>query len=195
MKAYLQIDGQCCRIARAYNLFGLVAIGIAAIHPPTGVVVLASFVDNIANVGAFATFVAGTPEQYSGLVAIAKHHSAHAFAIHAYEAFVAGYIFGGMCLYTCLIDDIKAIASGIFQVAWCGWIVADAHGVEAIAFQYLHVLLDELVCYAVTIFGVLHVRILCIYLEWLAVEQEYIVHNFCLLKSYILAYVFHSATR
>ena len=62
-----------------------------------------------------------------------------------------------MRFYASLVDDIQAIAGGIFQIAWHGRIVARSHTVEAKLFQDGHILLDEFVRDCVAVVGVLHV--------------------------------------
>ena len=91
-----------------------------------------------------------------------------------------------MRLYACLVDDVKPIAGGIFQIARYGGIVAGAHTVEAKLLQDGHILLDQFVVHGMTVVGILHMRALGIHLQRLTVEIEHVVAHLSLLEAHIL---------
>ena len=89
VSSHPEVKGQRSGVARPDNVFSWMTIGVAAIHPPAGVVIFASFGNHLADVGSLAALVACAPEEHGGLVAVAQHHAAHTLTVHRYEALVA----------------------------------------------------------------------------------------------------------
>ena len=89
MTAHPEVECQRSGVARTDDILCGMAVGVAAVHPPAGVVVFAAFVNYLSDVRTLAALVTGTPEQYRRLVAVAQHHTAHTLPIHRYEALVA----------------------------------------------------------------------------------------------------------
>ena len=183
---HLQFQGHGSGVAGTDDFFGRMAVGIAAIHPVTRRVVLASLLDHFTDVGPFAALVACTPEEYSRLVAVAQHHAANTFLVHRNPLGVGTYKLGGMRLVARLVDDVESIACGILQVAWYGRIVRSANSIEAELFKDGHVLLDEFVIDAMASHGVLHVRTFGIDLQFLAIEVEYVIDHLGLFEAKVL---------
>ena len=185
--ADLHFKGHRGGVARADDVLGRMAVGVAAVHPVACRVVFASLLDHFADVRTFAALVACTPEEHGRLVAVAQHHAAHTFLVHRYPSGIGADVFGGMCLVARLVDDVEAVACGILQVAGHGRIVRGADGIEAELLQDGHVLLDKFIFDAMSAHRVLHVRTFGIDLQFLAIEVEDVVDDFRLLEAKVLA--------
>ena len=151
-----EVKSQGSRVAWTDDILCGMTVGIATVHPPAGVVVFAPFGNHLADVRPLAALVASAPEEHRRLVSVTQHHAAHTFTVHRYKSFVARNPFRGMRLYACLVDDVKPIAGGIFQIARYGGIVAGAHTVEAKLLQDGHILLDQFVVHGMAVVGILH---------------------------------------
>ena len=90
-----------------------------------------------------------------------------------------------MSFVACLVDDVEAVFVGQFEIAVHWWIVRCAYTVEVVLFQYLHVAAYGCLVHHVSVFGMLHVGVDGVQLDWLAVEVEHLVAYFCLLESHL----------
>ena len=89
MTAHPKVECQWRWVARTDDILCWMAIGIATVHPPAGVVVFAAFVNYLTDIGTLAALIAGTPKQHRRLVAVAQHHTAHTLPVHRNETLVA----------------------------------------------------------------------------------------------------------
>ena len=174
------------RVAWTYDVFSRVHGRIAAVHPESGRVIFLTLLHYLVDVEAFTAFVAGTPEEYAGVVAVAQHHTANAFPVHFGELTHRTYVFGGVCLVSRLVNNVESIFVREFEVLVDRRVVGSAYSVEIELLEYLHILAYHLFGHHVAKFRMLHVRALGVDFERHAVEVEYSVPDLSFLEAYLL---------
>ena len=118
------------------------------------------------------------------MVAVSEHHAAHTLLIHAKVLVISRHLYSGMGLITCFIDDEQPIFIRQLQIFVYGWIMGSTHCIEVKLFQYFKVFANHLFRHGMSHLGMLHVTILCIYLQGNAIEIKSLAYNLCLLETY-----------
>ena len=112
-----------CRVARTDDIFAGMGVSITAVHEIACGVEALAFVHHLGDERTFATLITRTPEEHTGMIAVAQHQLLHTLQVHPAETLVVRDILRGVSLGTSLVDDVQTILVGQLQVFVHGRIV------------------------------------------------------------------------
>ena len=179
------------RIARAHDIFGRMLGRIAAVHPIARGIERLAFLDDLGDVLPLSAFIACTPEQHTGMVAIPEHHTAHPLAVHFLEFGQAARVFGSMGLIPGFVDDVQAVLVGEIQILVHGRIVGSSYSVEIELLEDFKIAAYHLLGHHMAQSRMLHMGALGIHFDGLPVQVEDAIPDFGLLEADPLVHLVH----